>query len=59
LGTGSLAIFTLWRCLRGGVVIKILNNNNNCCIAFGVEVAASSSKYVRSGRKFEIEVNLG
>jgi len=27
LGTGSLAIFSLWRCLKGGVVIKILSNN--------------------------------
>jgi hypothetical protein len=26
LGKGSLAIFSLWRCLMGGVVIKILNN---------------------------------
>ena len=23
----SIAIFSLWRCLRGGVVIKILNNS--------------------------------
>ena len=29
LGTGRLAIFSLWRCLRGDVVIKILNNKNN------------------------------
>jgi hypothetical protein len=28
LGTGVLAVFLLWRCLRGGVEIKILNNNN-------------------------------
>ena len=32
LGTGSLAIFSLWRCLRGGVVIKILNNNQHVCV---------------------------
>jgi hypothetical protein len=29
LGPGSLAIFSLWRCLRGGVVIKIPHNNNS------------------------------
>jgi hypothetical protein len=27
LGTGNLAIFSLWRCLRDGVVIKFLNYN--------------------------------
>jgi hypothetical protein len=26
LGTDSLAIFSLWRCLRGGVVIKLPHN---------------------------------
>jgi hypothetical protein len=28
LGTGNLAIYSFWRCLRGGVVIKILINSN-------------------------------
>jgi hypothetical protein len=27
LGTGGLVIFSRWRCLKGHVVIKILNNS--------------------------------
>jgi hypothetical protein len=50
-----------WSCVQiiswsnGYVIVKFGLHN----IHFGVEVAASSSKYVRSGRKFKIEVYFG